>query len=219
MRDLFSDMDYRQRIIEEAAHLFRRYGIRAVTMDMLANNLGISKRTIYEVFTDKHELLSGVISLMVERQKELINKISGESENVIEAIYRILGMMSEHMESMSPAFRLDMMKVRNEIIRNMKESGQFPYPNVNSDLIKRGIEEGVFRNDIDIEITNKCLFEVIRMSGNGDEFDPYDYSKKHVIRDVYINYLRGISTQKGLDLINYYETHMIDFKGKNGASI
>jgi AcrR family transcriptional regulator len=212
-------MDYRQRIIEEAAHLFRRYGIRAVTMDMLANNLGISKRTIYEVFTDKHELLSGVISLMVERQKELINKISGESENVIEAIYRILGMMSEHMESMSPAFRLDMMKVRNEIIRNMKESGQFPYPNVNSDLIKRGIEEGVFRNDIDIEITNKCLFEVIRMSGNGDEFDPYDYSKKHVIRDVYINYLRGISTQKGLDLINYYETHMIDFKGKNGASI
>lgn len=208
MHDLFSDMDYRQRITEEAAHLFRRYGIRAVTMDMLANNLGISKRTIYEVFRDKHELLSGVISLMVERQKELIDKISGESENVIEAVFRIMGMMSEHMESMSPAFMLDMMKVRNEIISNMKESGQFPYPNVNSDLIKRGIEEGVFRDDIDIEITNKCLFEVIRMSGKGDEFDPDDNSKKHLIRDVYINYLRGISTQKGLDLINFYETQL-----------
>lgn len=205
-------MDYRQRITEEAALLFRRYGIRAVTMDMLANNLGISKRTIYEVFRDKHELLSGVISLMIERQKELISKISGESENVIEAVYRIMGMMSEHMDSMSPAFRLDMMKFRNEIVRNMKETGQFPYPNVNSDLIKRGIEEGVFRDDIDIEITNKCLFEVTRMSGNGDEFDPDDYSKKHVIRDVYINYLRGISTQKGLDLINYYKKRESELK-------
>ncbi|NMC36755.1 MAG: TetR/AcrR family transcriptional regulator [Bacteroidales bacterium] len=211
-------MDYKQRITEEAAHLFKKYGIRAVTMDMLANNLGISKRTIYEVFRDKHELLSGVVSLMVERQKDLISKISGESENVIEAVYRIMGMMSEHMESMSPAFRLDMMKFRNDIIRNMKETGQFPYPNVNSDLIKRGIEEKVFRDDIDIEITNKCLYEVIRMSGKDDEFDPDDYSKKHVIHDVYINYLRGISTQKGLDLLNFYETQMNEFKGKHGAN-
>jgi hypothetical protein len=136
--------------------------------------------------------------MMVERQKELINKISGESKNVIEAVYRIMGMMSAHMESMSPAFRLDMMKVRSDIVKNMKESGQYPFPNVNSDLIKRGIEEGVFRDDIDIEITNKCLFEVIRMSGTGDEFEPDDLSKKHVIRDVYINYLRGISTQRVL---------------------
>ena len=57
-------MDYRQRITEEAANMFRTYGIRAVTMDMLANRLGISKRTIYEIFTDKDELLKGVLMWM-----------------------------------------------------------------------------------------------------------------------------------------------------------
>ena len=57
-------MDYRQKIIETAALMFRTYGIRAVTMDMLANELGISKRTIYEKFRDKDELLAGVLKLM-----------------------------------------------------------------------------------------------------------------------------------------------------------
>ncbi len=52
-------MNYRQKILEEAATMYRTYGIRAVTMDMLANQLGISKRTIYEVFRDKNDLLKG----------------------------------------------------------------------------------------------------------------------------------------------------------------
>ena len=66
-------MDYRQRITEEAANMFRTYGIRAVTMDMLANQLGISKRTIYEIFIDKDELLKGVLKWMAEKQQELLN--------------------------------------------------------------------------------------------------------------------------------------------------
>ena len=70
-------MDYRQRIIEEAAVMFRTYGIRAVTMDMLATQLGISKRTIYEVFRDKDELLHGCLKWMTEKQTEVMNKIFG----------------------------------------------------------------------------------------------------------------------------------------------
>ncbi len=67
-------MDYKQRIIEEAAVMFRTYGIRAVTMDMLATQMGISKRTIYEVFKDKDELLTGVLKWMTVRQQEVIGK-------------------------------------------------------------------------------------------------------------------------------------------------
>lgn len=198
-------MDYRQRITEEAARLFRQYGIKAVTMDMLANNLGISKRTIYEVFRDKNELLTGVVSLMAVRQKELIDRIFSESENVIEIVFRLIETMGEHIRMISPAFRLDMMKVSSNIIMNMKEAGHFPYPFTRPGLIERGIGEGVFRDDINIEITNKCLFEVIPMSDRSDESGQDADQKMHVIRDVYINYLRGISTPKGLELINYYK--------------
>jgi AcrR family transcriptional regulator len=198
-------MDYRQRITEEAANMFRTYGIRAVTMDMLANRLGISKRTIYEIFTDKDELLKGVLMWMAEKQHELIKKVFGESENVIEAVFRLFESMSEHFRKMSPAFKLDMEKYHNDILLLLKENDQMPYYIDNAEMIRRGISEGVFRSDIDIAVTNKCIYEVIRLSVDKDNSDIGSLDKEVIIRDFYLNYLRGISTSKGIGLIDFYE--------------
>jgi len=198
-------MDYRQRITEEAAIMFRTYGIRAVTMDMLASQMGISKRTIYEVFKDKDELLRGVLKWMTRKQAEVMKKIFSESENVVEAIFKMLDMMNNHFRNMSPAFQMDIKRYHNEIREKIREANDMPYYGNNAEIIRRGIKEGVFREDIDIEITNKCLFEVARMSNDKSLFPPDDFMNKDVIRTFYINYLRGISTQKGLELINFYD--------------
>lgn len=198
-------MDYRQKIIEEGAMMFRTYGIRAVTMDMLASQLGISKRTIYEVFSDKDELLKGVLVWMMAKQREVMTKIFSESENVIEAIFKMLDLMMDHFQKMSPAFQMDMRRLHRDVYKNPEELADLPYFSNNSEIINKGIKEGVFRDDIDVEITNKCLLEVARMSNDKNVFPPDDFSNKDVIRNFYINYLRGISTQKGLDLINFYE--------------
>jgi AcrR family transcriptional regulator len=198
-------MDYRQRIVEEAAVMFRTYGIRAVTMDMLANEMGISKRTIYEVFRDKDELLQGVLSWMTKKQIEVMNRIFSESENIIDAIFRMLDLMSEHFRNMSPAFHMDMKRHHQELLKKMGDSNELFYYGSNSEILRRGIKEGVFRKDLNIEITNRCLEEVARMANDKNVFPPDDFLNKDVIRNFYINYLRGISTQKGLDLINFYE--------------
>ena len=198
-------MDYRQRITEEAALMFRTYGIRAVTMDMLAGSMGISKRTIYEVFSNKDELLRGVLKWMAVKHQEVMKKVFEESENVIEAIFKLLDIMSEHFRNMSPAFQMDMRKYHNDIIRKLNETDEFPYYNNNMEVIMRGIKEGIFRDNIDMEITNKCLLEVIRMSNDKDVFPPDDFLNKDVLRNFYINFIRGISTPKGLKLINFYD--------------
>jgi AcrR family transcriptional regulator len=198
-------MDYKQRIVEEAAVMFRTYGIRAVTMDMLANQMGISKRTIYEVFHDKDELLQGVLKWMTIKQQEVMTKILDESENVIEAIFKMLDLMSNHFQNMSPAFQMDIKKYHHNVLRKLGEQNDLPYYRNNTEIVKRGIKEGVFREDIDIEIINKCMFEVIRMSNDTDLFPPDDFLRKDVLKNVFINFLRGISTQKGLDLIDMYE--------------
>jgi TetR/AcrR family transcriptional regulator, cholesterol catabolism regulator len=198
-------MDYRQTIVEEAAVMFRTYGIRSVTMDMIAGQLGISKRTIYEVFKDKDELLQGVLKCMTEKQAEVMKKIFSESENVIEAIFKMLDMMGNHFQSMSPAFQMDMKRFHHDIIKMPGGQNNFPYYNSNTEIIKRGIKEGIFRKDIDVDITNKCLHEVANISNDKSVFSPDDFMSKDVIRSFYINYMRGISTQKGLDLINYYD--------------
>ncbi len=198
-------MDYRQKITEEAANMFRTYGIRAVTMDMLAANLGISKRTIYEVFSDKDELLKGVLKWMSEKQRVLITEFFNESDNVIEAIFKMLDLMTDHFHKMSPAFLMDIKRYHRAIIDNPEALEELPYYSNNSEVLIRGIKEGVFRDDIDVEITNKCMLEVAKMSNDNDIFPPNGFLSKDVIRNFYVNYLRGISTPKGLDLINRYE--------------
>jgi TetR/AcrR family transcriptional regulator, cholesterol catabolism regulator len=202
-------MDNRQRIIEDAAVMFRTYGIRAVTMDMIAGQMGISKRTIYENFSDKEELLSGVLQMMAVKQKELTVKVFSESENVIEAVFRLFNMMNEHSRNMSPAFRLDMEKYHNDIIKRLKEKDELPYSSDNSEMLRRGIKEGVFRKDLNIEMTNKCLLEVIRMSNTKETFSSDEVDKGELFRNFLINYMRGISTPKGLDLINFYNKKWI----------
>jgi AcrR family transcriptional regulator len=198
-------MDYRQTIVEEAAVMFRTYGIRAVTMDMLASHLGISKRTIYEVFRDKDELLQGVLKWMKEKQAETMKKIFSESENVIEAIFKMLDMMGNHFQNMSPAFQMDMKRYHNEMLRDPDGQVEFPFSSSNSEIIKRGIKEEIFRKDIDVDITNRCLLEVAKMSNDKTAFPPDNYMSKDVVRTFYLNYLRGISTTKGLELINHYD--------------
>lgn len=198
-------MDYRHRITEEAAHMFRTYGIRAVTMDMLADKLGISKRTIYEVFKNKDELLHGVLKLMIAKQKELMKQILEESENVIEASFKILDTMIGHFKDMSPAFQLDIRRYHQEFMNKFRSGEEIPFYQDNIEIIKRGIKEGLFREDIDIELTNKCMAEVSKISYDKNSFSADEIPDKEILRNFYINYLRGISTPKGLDLINHYD--------------
>ncbi len=103
--------DYDARIVSGAAELFRTYGIRAVTMDAIATHLGMSKRTIYERFRDKDELLFAVMNEMIRKQKEMLENILNSSSNVMEAIFTMLRISREHMAAMNPADRFRSAKV------------------------------------------------------------------------------------------------------------
>jgi AcrR family transcriptional regulator len=198
-------MDNRNRIIEGAAELFRSYGIKTVTMDSLANYLGMSKRTIYEVFSDKDELLIGVMKWMSERQKDLVRKVLDESENAIVAIFTLLSINRDHFQNMSPAFQADMKRFHYEVLMKKAEKYEMPDYKNNQQLFDRGIKEKLFRNDINPDLANRCFDSLVRSVMNNDLY-PFDqFSRNEVIGNVLINYLRGISTSQGLELINKLE--------------
>jgi TetR/AcrR family transcriptional regulator, cholesterol catabolism regulator len=198
-------MDNRSRIIEGAAELFRVYGIKAVTMDSLASHLGISKRTIYENFADKDELLIGVLKWMAGKQKELIIKVLSESENAIEAIFKLIEINRDHFQSMSPAFLADIKKFHHEILMRSAEKCEMPDGRNNLQVIERGIKEKLFRKDLNPDLVNRCLDYMGRSVMNNDLF-PFDiFSRRDVIRNVMIAYLRGISTAEGIAVISKLE--------------
>jgi AcrR family transcriptional regulator len=198
-------MDNKERIIEGAAGLFRIYGIKSVTMDSIASHLGMSKRTIYENFSDKDELLVGVLNWMNDKQKDFLKKILKES-NPIEAIFRLLEMNRDHFQSMSPAFQADLKRFLSSI--DSKKCEMPDYRN-HQEIIEKGINEGLFRSDINADLANRCLYFLGRSVMN-DEMYPFElFSRNDVIRNTFINYLKGISTLKGLDLINNLEANFI----------
>jgi AcrR family transcriptional regulator len=198
-------MDNRNRIIEGAAQLFRLYGIKSVTMDSLASHLGMSKRTIYEVFADKDELLIGVLRMMVEKQKELVKKVMSNSENAIVAIFKLLETNRDHFQQMSPAFQADMKKFHHEILIEKPAEYELPDYRNNVALIERGIKEKLFRKDLNADVVNSCLYFLGRTIID-NELYPFDqFSQRDVLRNGVINYLRGISTSEGIKLINKLE--------------
>jgi AcrR family transcriptional regulator len=198
-------MNLKERIIEGAAELFRTYGIKSVTMDTLANHLGVSKRTIYELFADKDELLEGVLKLMAQKQKELVERILAGSENSIFAIFKLLEINSEHFQNMSPAFHADLKKYHRDVLINKTKKCEMPDYHDNMRIIERGIKEKLFRNDVNPDLANRCLYSLGR-SVMDQELYPFEqFTRREVMKNTFINFLRGISTSEGIILINKLE--------------
>jgi TetR/AcrR family transcriptional regulator, cholesterol catabolism regulator len=200
-------MDNRQRIVEEAAGMFRTFGIRAVTMDMLASRMGISKRTIYEVFGDKDELVNDVIFWMGEKQRAVMAEIMTNSDNVIEAIFKMLDVMKSHFINSSAAFHMDIRRYHFELITKMGTKFEPPFSKDHTEIIKRGIAEGIFRPELDVDMANACMLGVMKMANDKTIFPDEGMINKDIIGNFYLNYLRGISTPKGLELICFHENN------------
>jgi AcrR family transcriptional regulator len=194
-------MEIREKITEGAAELFRKYGIKSVTMDSIATHLGMSKRTIYEVFSDKDEMLISVLKWMAAKQKELVSKILDESENSIVAIFRLLEINRDYFQDMSPVFQADLKKFHHEVLMKRADKCEMPDYRNNQQVIEKGINEKLFRQDINPDLVNRCLYFLGKSIMDHDLYPYEDFSRRDVVRNTFINYLKGISTREGLDLI------------------
>lgn len=192
------------RIVAGASELFRIYGTKAVTMDMLAQELGISKRTIYEKFKDKDELLHAVLKCMLQKQREIMEAMINSESNVLIAFFKHGKRMREHFGSMNPVLRSDLKRFHAEVVDKIKSSCGSSYENSLS-FIKRGMEQGVLRSDIDPDIVNRCLQGLGRMMSDPEVFPPESFDQVSITRNVMINYLRGIATDAGLKVIEDYK--------------
>jgi len=199
-------MDIKRRIIEGAAEQFRMYGVKAVTMDSLASHLGISKRTIYELFSDKDDLLVGVLDLMNRKQEELLANVLNESENAIVAIFRLIEINQVHFQQISPAFQADIKKFHYELlVKNSRRGGMPDFRNTQQ-VIERGIGEKLFRKDLNVDLVNRCLYLLGRTVFDNNLFPFNEFSRKDVLKNSLTNYLRGISTHEGHKLIDKLES-------------
>jgi len=194
-------VEVKERIIVESGALFGKYGIRSMTMDALAEEMGISKRTIYERFKDKDTLLLEVIRYYKEKRNQEAIEIIEKSDNAIEAMFRIMKVTINQIEQMNPAFFNDFKKYHARIFKKFADPGEIRDFSITLKLLETGVKQKVFRKDIHIDIVNRTLHTLFDLFGHDSNLLQPKYHRREMFDHIIIPYYRGISTQKGQALL------------------
>lgn len=195
-------MEVKERIIEKAGDLFYQYGIKNTSMDELASSLGISKRTIYENFRDKEDiLLSLLIKLREERDKHFSVFLS-EKYNVVEIFIKII----EIQQATPPGnvkFFKDIHKYYPRAARLMQEDINKNNAFLRS-FLRNGIEQGFIRKDLNVDVAAFLVEESTYTYVRASYLEKPPFSFPELFYTMMINFVRGISTEKGIRIIDRY---------------
>lgn len=197
-------MEVRDRILEEATRQFFKYGIRNVTMDDIAVSLGISKRTVYETFKDKTELVGTCMRYLIQKQDKMHQEIVSTSANVIEAIFRSMQQGMKAMSVINPVFFMDLKKYYPALSKSLHEENKEKHIKGTHTMLRRGVNEGLYRKEINIEIVSRLFHEQMNLIMDENIFSRDEFDITEVFSNLIINFTRGISTNKGIELIDRY---------------
>lgn len=188
-------------IISNASEMFLTKGFKSVTMDDLASNMGMSKKTIYSYFKTKNDLVSKVSIYISDIISTGINFICAQNRNPIEEIYVINDFVRENLkkENSSPIYQL-----------------QKYYPEIHSKLVQKqfevthgclirnienGIEEGLYRNNLNIDFIARLYFSSAVGIKNQDMFPKSKFPANEIMISYLEYHIHGIATEKGLTIL------------------
>ena len=201
----FDMMTLKERIIKEAGTLFYQYGIKSVSMDDLASSLGISKRTLYENFKDKEEvLLTYLTAIRDERNSEIVEEI-GRSANIIEVF---LYFIEYHKKKELPAakFYEDIYKYYPRIYKLIQEDVEDKKVYIRN-YLQQGIEQGYIRENLNVDVASFLVEESTYTYIRASYLEKPPFSFQELFFTMMVNFIRGISTNKGIEIIDNYLTN------------
>jgi AcrR family transcriptional regulator len=191
-----------EKIILKSTDLFLSYGFKSVTMDDIANALGMSKKTIYQHFENKTKLVEATTLSMFNLISHGIDCICALEKNPIEEIYDIKRFVSDHLknEKSSPQFQLQ--KYYPKIYNTLKtKQFELMYQCVKAN-IDRGIKLEIYRNTINVDFITRIYFNCILAIKDDDLFPNKTFSKNMLMENYLEYHLRGICTNSGLEELN-----------------
>ena len=200
-----TDIETGIRIKEKARGLYMQYGLRSVSMDDIAGNLGISKKTIYQYYADKDELVEAVIEAELKHNESMCIRDQQNSSNAVHEIFLAMEMVIELMSSMNPSLIYDMQKYHPKaFLRFQHHKNEYLY-NILMHNLERGIKEGLYRQDINLDIMARYRVESMMIPFNPDFHTRFKYSLARLQEDLIIHFLFGVASPKGYKLITNYQ--------------
>ncbi|MBP9151095.1 MAG: TetR/AcrR family transcriptional regulator [Flavobacteriales bacterium] len=190
-----------QNIIDQAIVLFMQYGVKSLTMDDIARHLGISKKTLYQVVSDKSELVTRGIQCYIDRDISQLNRMHIESENAIEEMFMIAQSMSGLLKQMHPSILFDLEKYYPKAFAQFEQYKLKDMLECVSQNIEDGIAQGYYRENINIPIVARLY--IGRMDDIFDQklFPASEYNIKDVYLEAIRYHIRGIASEKGMEYL------------------
>src|ERR1022692_1172351 len=202
-------MGTKERIASGAQELFFRFGIRRITMDEIANHLGISKKTIYRSFKDKEELVLYLFKSKLKDDKRDFTCIQQDSKNIVDEVFCIMSRMSELFSKINPVIFYDLQKYHPKIWQLFKDfKGEFILGIVEK-MITKGIKDKLVRSDVNPKVFARLRMEEIEMGFNPDVFPIDKFKLIEVQLALAEHFLYGICTLKAYKMIESYKKNMI----------
>ncbi|RYY60192.1 MAG: TetR/AcrR family transcriptional regulator [Chitinophagaceae bacterium] len=197
-------MEAKERIMVKASELFMQYGIRSVSMDDIANNLGMSKKTLYQYYADKDELVHAVFDAHITRMQGDCVSCANNAKGAVHELFLTLEEIMEEFSNMNPMLLHDLQKFHFRTYEVfMQYKNKFLTEMVRQN-IERGIAEELYRPDLNIDVLTKFRLESMMLPFDVNLFPPGKYGLGETTGIIMELFIYGLVTQKGHKLIQKY---------------
>ena len=195
----------RELVIETATKLFIQHGVKSVTIGRLVSELHTSKRTLYNHFQDKTQLLEACLSVYHHGIRKENEEIINSSENAIEAMAYLYHRIVQRANSVNPNFFNDILHYYPGLLhRSYSRENNFAHEQLKQ-LAEWGIRDGIFMKDLDIEVAAKTVLQLLKLLKDNNLFPIAKYSKERLTFGIMVPYMRGMCTTKGLQILERQE--------------
>jgi AcrR family transcriptional regulator len=192
------------RIIEKAAELYNRVGIKSITMDDVARELGISKKTLYQYVSDKKELVSEVCDYEMGKKRKAFMQIQARNHNAIEEIIEVNKLILHLIKEYNPTKFYDLKKYYPDIYAKMRRDQRENMFRSMIANLRKGKEEGLFREDLDEVVIAKLYISRVEYPLESDLLSPEEFLSPRFIIQSFIYHIHGIANERGLILVKEY---------------
>lgn len=205
MRLLMEELETRDKILEGTEALFMKFGIRSVTMDDIARHLAVSKKTLYQHFADKDDLVYKMSEMYLERSFHQYEQIAKSSKNSIEELSKISVCMKRDLENLNPSMLFDLQKYHPKAwgLYNEHKVKIISHSVVRN--IRQGVADGFYRTDINPDIMAITRLILIEAAFNPELFPKDRFNFIEVQTQLFDLFVHGLCTEKGKKLYQKYK--------------
>lgn len=188
-------------IIQRSIPIFTRFGIKSVTMDDVARELGISKKTLYKYFKDKNDLIVKGVQMKIDADEEQCGSVECQNGNAIDELFAISEFVVQNLSNINPSVIFELKKYHPEAFEILnKHKWEFVLKTIRKN-INRGIEEGIYRDNMDPEIIARLYVGSTDLIMEGSIYPWPEFKVDKVYLEILRFQVRGLANKKGIEYL------------------